>query len=146
MGGQINCPGYGEGLKILWRRPSWVQVPPPAPDANLPQNLVNFSIWLLNKKGNRESTIKRKLRYVKFFSGNLDEITNQILNCSWKDKVKSNALDVVEQYAEFLKLAYERPNFRAYDTTEMYVPNPEMVKQFLYRVDQSQLKLKYYSL
>ncbi|HLN44559.1 MAG TPA: site-specific integrase [Candidatus Sulfotelmatobacter sp.] len=64
----------------------------------------------------------------------MDEITNQILNCSWKDKVKSNALDVVEQYAEFLKLAYERPNFRAYDTTEMYVPNPEMVKQFLYRV------------
>ena len=22
---------YGGGLKILWRRPSWVQVPPPAP-------------------------------------------------------------------------------------------------------------------
>jgi len=22
---------YGGGLKILWRRPSWVQVPPPPP-------------------------------------------------------------------------------------------------------------------
>src|SRR5208283_3167928 len=26
-----DCLRYGGGLKILWRRPSWVQVPPPAP-------------------------------------------------------------------------------------------------------------------
>ena len=28
---KIDCLRYGGGLKILWRRPSWVQVPPPAP-------------------------------------------------------------------------------------------------------------------
>jgi len=25
-----DCLRHGGGLKILWRRPSWVQVPPPA--------------------------------------------------------------------------------------------------------------------
>jgi hypothetical protein len=44
QGGGVSEPGlnrwpdknklhlrYGGGLKILWRRPSWVQVPPPPP-------------------------------------------------------------------------------------------------------------------
>jgi integrase len=61
-------------------------------------------------------------------------MTTQVLNNAWKDRVKSNALDVITQYAEFLNVPYRRPNFRAYDNSEMYVPNPEMVRAFVYRV------------
>jgi integrase len=86
------------------------------------------------KRGNRESTIKRKLRYLKHLSGSLEDMTTQVLNNTWKDRVKSNALDVITQYAKFLNVPYNRPNFRAYDNSEMYVPNPDMVKKFLYRV------------
>ncbi len=88
----------------------------------------------MTKKGNRESTIKLKLKYLRTLKGNLDEMTHQILNGTWVSKTKSNALDMLAQYAEFLNLPYKRPNFKAYDDREMYVPNPEMVKQFLYRV------------
>ncbi len=84
--------------------------------------------------------MKRKLRYIKGFNGTLEEVTDKILSCSWRDKVKSNALDVVEQYEEFLQVPYQRPNFRAYDTTEMYVRNPDMVKRFLYRVRKAATK------
>ncbi len=95
---------------------------------------VQFAVWLFNVKGNRESTIERKIRYFKRLRGSPDDMAAQILNGKWKDKVKSNALDTVEQYAEFIGAPFKRPNFRAYDNLEMYVPAPEMVKQFLYRV------------
>ena len=95
---------------------------------------VTFAVWLVNKKGNRESTIERKVRYLKELSGSPQDMASQVLVKSWKDGTKENALDVVEQYAEYLNAPFERPNFRAYDNEEMYVPTPEMVKQFLYRV------------
>jgi len=57
----------------------------------------------------------------------------QVLSKNRTDRVKENALDVVCQYAEFLGVPVRRPNFRAYDNRELYVPNPEMVRQFLYR-------------
>ncbi|MCJ7768030.1 hypothetical protein MUP79_06540 [Candidatus Bathyarchaeota archaeon] len=86
------------------------------------------------KRGNRESTIERKIRYLKQLNGSPQDMMTQVLNKNWTDGVKGNALDVVCQYAEFLGVAVERPNFRAYDNRELYVPNPEMVRQFLYRV------------
>ena len=86
------------------------------------------------KRGNRESTIERKMRYLKTLSGSPEDMMTQALNKNWTDGVKENALDVVCQYALFLGVPVERPNFRAYDNREMYVPNPEMVRQFLYRV------------
>jgi integrase len=86
------------------------------------------------KRGNRESTIERKIRYLKTLNGSPQDMMTQVLNKDWTDGVKENALHVVCQYAEFLGVPVERPNFRAYDNREMYVPNPEMVRQFLYRV------------
>ncbi len=74
---------------------------------------VQFAVWLLNVKGNRESTIERKIRYLKQLSGSPDNITMQVLNGKWKDKVKSNALDTDEQYAEFVSVHFKRPNFGA---------------------------------
>jgi len=48
---------------------------------NLP--LFNFVLWLM-KKGNRESTVKRKLRYLKQFKGfSLEEMMAQVLAKNW---------------------------------------------------------------
>jgi len=58
---------------------------------------VQFAVWLLNVKGNRESTIEKKIRYLKRLRGSPDDMAVQILNGKWKDKVKSNVLDTVEQ-------------------------------------------------
>ena len=74
------------------------------------------------------------MRYLKELSGSPQDMATQVLAKTWKDGTKENALDVVEQYAEYLNASFNRPNFRAYDNEEMYVPSPEMVKQFLYRV------------
>ncbi len=54
---------------------------------------------------------------------------SQVFAKSWVDKAKENALDVVSQCADFLNVSVTKPRFRAYDNREMYVPNPEMVKQ-----------------
>lgn len=61
-------------------------------------------------------------------------MTQQLLSSDWCDKSKSNCLDTIAQYAEYQGIAYTRPKFRPYDDREMYVPSPDMVKQFLYRV------------
>jgi integrase len=66
--------------------------------------------------------------------GSPTEMTQQLLNSDWCDKSKSNCLDTIAQYAEFKAIPYARPKFRVYSNTEMYVPNPEMVKQFVYRI------------
>jgi len=97
-------------------------------------DLLNFGLWLKFTKGNRDSSIERKLRFFAKLSGTPTEMTKQLLSSSWCDKSKSNCLDAIAQYAEFKGIPYNRPRFRAYDNTEMYVPNPEMVKQFIYRV------------
>ena len=65
---------------------------------------------------------------------------SQVLNKGWVDKTKESALDVVEQYAQYLGIKVRKPNFKAYDNREMYVPNPEMVKTFIYRVRSPSLR------
>ncbi len=71
---------------------------------------VHSAVWLLNVKGNRESTKERKIRYLKHLRGSPDDMAVQVLNGKWKDKVKSNALDTVEQSAEFVSVPFKRPN------------------------------------
>ena len=128
----------GVGLRLLSRRGSWVQIPPSALSKNLweskESDLLNFGLWLKFTKGNRDSSISRKLRFFVKLSGSPIEMTKQVLDSSWCDKSKSNCLDAITQYAEFKKIPYSRPKFRAYDNQEMFVPNPEMVKQFVYRI------------
>ena len=111
----------------------------PTPRTTTVPKEVNFGLWLL-RKGNRESTVKRKLKYLKKLYGSPEEMISQILASSWVDKSKSNAIDVVCDYAKFLGIPIERPKFRPYQNTEMYVPTPEMVKQFVYRIRKIQLR------
>jgi len=106
----------------------------PTPRTNCePTELANFGMWLLGR-GNRESTVARKLRYLKSLNGSPREMIQQILRKDWCDKSKNNALDSVVQYSEFLGEPLEKPSFRVYQNAEMYVPNPQMIRQFLYRV------------
>jgi len=88
----------------------------------------------LLKRGNRESTVKRKLRFLKSLSGSPQEMMLQVLSKNWVDKSKAYALETVRQYAEFLGLKVEKPKFRVYDNANIYVPTPDMVRQFIYRV------------
>jgi hypothetical protein len=46
---------------------------------------VSFAVWLLNKKGKIESTLERKIRYLKQLSGSPQEMSPQVLATSWKD-------------------------------------------------------------
>jgi integrase len=64
----------------------------------------------------------------------------QIMESSWVDKSKNNACITVCQYAKFLGIKINRPVFRIYDNREMYVPSPEMVKQFVYRIRKLSLR------
>ena len=59
---------------------------------------------------------------------------NQVWKGCWADKVKSNALDAIYQYAEFSGQPVEPVKFIVFDNKEMYIPTPDMVKAFLYRV------------
>ena len=96
-------------------------------------DLINFGLWLL-KRGNRENTIERKLRYLKGLSGSPDEMVQQIFNKGWCDLSKSKAIDAVYQYSQFIGKPIVKPRFRVYQNSEMYVPTPSMIKQFVYRV------------
>jgi len=84
----------------------------------------------MQKKGNRESTIIRKIKYFTNLSGSPEEMVTQVLNGSWRDKVKSNALDAIWQYAEFIGKPIEKVKFRVFDNTEAYVPNPDRLRCF----------------
>lgn len=57
-------------------------------------------MWLL-RKGNRESTVQRKLKYLKGLKGSIDYMVSQVLAKDWSDKSKECALEAVRQYAEF---------------------------------------------
>ena len=97
--------------------------------------LAEFGVWLVQVKGNRKCTITRKMKYFKKLSGSPREMVSQVLEvATWQDKVKDNALDAVYQYAEFVGLPIEPINFKVFDNREMYIPTPDMVKAFLYRV------------
>ena len=101
--------------------------------------LIEFGLWLL-RKGNRESTVERKLRYLKQLKGSPEEMVSQVLAKDWSDKCKELALETVRQYAEFIGLHIQKPRFKAYDNRELYVPNPSMVKQLIYRIRSLQLR------
>ena len=105
----------------------------PTPRTIIEPKELEFGLYLL-KKGNRESTVKRKLRYFKNLSGSPEQMVSQVLASKWVDKSKSNAIITIQQYAKFLEIPVPTVNFRAYDNREMYVPTPEMVKQFVYRI------------
>ncbi|MEM3731051.1 MAG: tyrosine-type recombinase/integrase [Candidatus Bathyarchaeia archaeon] len=92
------------------------------------------------RKGNRESTVQRKLKFLKGLKGSPEDMIRQVLSKNWVDRSKKNAIDVICQYAEFLGIPIKKPDFRAYDNREMFVPNPEMVKQFLYRLRSIKLR------
>ena len=107
----------------------------------VPPTLLNFALWL-KKKGNRDSTIQRKVRTLKRLSGSLDDMVREVLNKDWTDKNKQNAIDAICQYAEFLGIPFTKPKFRVYNNTEVYVPDPEMVKRFLYRIRKLEVKAR----
>jgi len=94
----------------------------------------------MRKKGNRESTIERKLRFLKQLNGSPEEMIIQVLNSNWTSESKRVALDVVCQYAEFLGIPIEKPRFRVYHNRELYVPSPEMVRQLIYRIRNVKLR------
>jgi hypothetical protein len=64
--------------------------------------MKEFAIWLFSVKGNRESTIKRKMKYFKRLYGTPQEMISQVLKGSWADKVKSNALNVILEFSQIL--------------------------------------------
>ena len=101
--------------------------------------LVEFGLWLL-RKGNRESTVERKLKYLRELKGSPEQMIRQVLAKDWSDKSKQCALETVRQYAEFLGISLQKPCFKAYDNKELYVPNPSMVKQLIYRIRSLQLR------
>jgi hypothetical protein len=70
------------------------------------------------------------MKFFKKLRGTPEEMVNQVLKCSWKDKVKNNALDAVCQYAEVLRSPIKKPKFKVFDNEEIYVPTPDMVKTF----------------
>ena len=92
------------------------------------------------RRGNRESTVQRKLRFLKKLHGSIDDMFRQVLASEWCDKSKQYALITVQQFAEFKGLKVEKPNFRVYDNREMFVPSPSMVKQLIYRIRSLKLR------
>ena len=101
--------------------------------------LVEFGLWLL-RKGNRESTVQRKLKYLKKLNYPIENMFSQVLAKNWSEKSKECALETIRQYAEFLGLKVQKPKFRAYNNTELYVPTPSMVKQLIYRIRNLQFR------
>jgi hypothetical protein len=67
-------------------------------------------------------------------------MVSQVLAKDWVDKSKAMALSTLRQYAEYMELPFSTVNFRVYDNREMYVPTPEMVKQFIYRIRKLELR------
>jgi len=101
--------------------------------------LLNFGLYLL-RKGNRESTVRRKLKFLKKLHGSINEMFSQVLASNWCDKSKEYALLTVQQYAEFKGFKVEKPKFKAYRNREVYVPNPSMVKKLVYRIRSIKLR------
>ncbi|MBS7635042.1 hypothetical protein KEJ34_06080 [Candidatus Bathyarchaeota archaeon] len=69
--------------------------------------MVNFSLWLL-KRGNRETTVERKLKFLKSLNGSPQEMMIQVLSKGWCDKIKAHALETIRQYGEFLGVKVEK--------------------------------------
>ena len=63
-----------------------------------PSELIRFGFWLL-RRGNRESTVQRKLRFLKKLHGSIDDMFRQVLASEWCDKSKQYALITVQLQA-----------------------------------------------
>ncbi|MEM2741976.1 MAG: tyrosine-type recombinase/integrase [Nitrososphaeria archaeon] len=112
----------------------------PTPGSSIPPTeLVNFGIWLLNR-GNRESTVLRKLKFLKCLRGSINDMYSQVLSSNWCDKSKEYALITIEQYSEFKGFKIKRPSFKVYKNKEVYVPNASMIKQLIYRIRSIKLR------
>jgi hypothetical protein len=101
--------------------------------------LLNFAFWLF-KRGNRESTIHRKLKVLKHLQGSIEDMYKQVLASKWSDGSKEYALITIEQFSEFKGFKVPRPRFRAYNNRELFVPSPSMVKQLVYRISNVKLR------
>ncbi|MEM2988147.1 MAG: hypothetical protein QXK26_03800 [Candidatus Bathyarchaeia archaeon] len=97
---KIEKKDFAGEISMLWR----VQIHTPCtttePTTVRKENLVNFMPWL-KKRGNRDSTIERKVKYLKALYGSVEEMLAQVLSKSWGDKSMECALEVVRQYGEF---------------------------------------------
>jgi len=102
-------------------------------------DLLGFALWLF-KKGNRESTIHRKLKVLKHLKGSIEDMYKQVLASKWSDGSKEYALITIEQFSEYKGFKVSRPRFRAYNNQELFVPSPSMIKQLLYRIGNVKLR------
>jgi hypothetical protein len=72
--------------------------------------------------------------------GSVEEMVGQVLQKSWVDESKAMALVTLKQYAEFQGLLIPAVHFKVYDNAEMHIPTPEMVKRFIYRIRELELR------
>jgi len=98
-----------------------------------PSELPNFGLWL-RRKGNRDSTIERELKFLKHLPGDFEDMVSQVLTSKWVDKSKAMALKTIQYYPESKGFKITVPAIKVYDNSEMYVPNPEMVRRLVYRI------------
>ncbi len=61
-----------------------------------PKEPIQFGLWLL-RSGNRQSTVERKLRFLKALSGTPQQMISQVLASNWVDKSKPMALLTLRQ-------------------------------------------------
>jgi len=107
---------------------------------------LEFGFWLLRNKKIKETTIERKLKAIKTLAkNNIDlndpcEITT-FLNTT-ELKAKGIIRDSAQDYLRFKGLNVVLPKYKKEFGTEMYVPNPSMVRQFLYRIRNVELRTK----
>ncbi len=107
-----------------------------------PTTLIEFGFWL-KKRGFKETTIERKIRFLKYLDlENLENAKQQIMNSDWIDKMKNYALITLKQYAEFKRKQLEIEKVRCTnDEKVFYVPTPEMVKAIISNTHSLQLKI-----
>jgi len=109
-------------------------------------SLVNFSLYLL-RQGNRESTIKRKLKFLRAVrkwlgvNCNVNRMVECVLKCGWCAKSKNYALITLQQFAAFKGYFIEKPKFKVYDNNVLFVPSPSMVRMLVYRIRSYKLKV-----
>ncbi|MEM1515816.1 MAG: tyrosine-type recombinase/integrase [Candidatus Bathyarchaeia archaeon] len=92
-------------------------------------------------KGNRKSTIRRKLKFLRALkSSEPPEMVREVLEKPWDDKSKAYALKTVEQYSGFIGKPVKAPKIRIYDDREMFVPSPDMVRRLIHRIRDVEVK------
>jgi integrase len=111
---------YGGGLKILWRRPSWVRVPPPAPLRALSGYVEYLSSRI------RQTTIPSYCKRLRQLSklGNLDnpeKIKTIICTSQVSEARKELLTDSYDYYVQWRSLSWVKPHFIREDKP-IYVP------------------------